>query len=229
MFYCFSVMMGEGNELTLVTEQNMRGVGIFACDLPSVLSDRKLLLQGKRQIFTRDIGDLTCSYGGKYGLALNSEIFVRAWKKVFEDADYLLARWTVKLDPDTVFVPDRLEKLLDKSDAGKRVYYNNCDHGLHGPIEVISRGGMGNFAEGILDCELALKGEWSEVGEDVFVRHCMGILNVMRVDNYKLLSEDHCFHEDPRHDGCVSGKVAFHPFKTSEQYVKCLGEATADG
>lgn len=216
-------------ELPLVKHQLQQQVGIFSCDLPAVLSEHRFLLEaGDRNIMTRSIGDMTCSYGGQWHLALNTEIFVRAWKRVFTDADYLLANWTVKLDPDTVFLPNRLLALLHDSDPTARVYFNNCDEGLHGPIEVIARGGMEFFAAGILDCEQALHKEWKDWGEDVFLRHCLGLINVAKVDHFNLLSEEHCFDEDPAHDGCFSGKVAFHPFKEAETYMKCQAQIISE-
>lgn len=223
--YCFAVMNSRGYELSLMKEQLKREVGIFACDFPAVMSQTRFLMEsGGKTIWTGSIGDMNCSFGGKWHLALNSEIFVRAWKRVFQDADYLLAKWTVKLDPDAVFIPRRLLRLLHGSDHKARVYFNNCDKGLHGPIEVIARGGMERFADGILDCESGLRQEWKKWGEDVFLRHCLGMLNVNRVDAFDLLSEDHCFDEDPAHEGCFSGKVAFHPFKEIESYFKCQSQ-----
>merc|ERR1712190_654642 len=70
-----------------------------------------------------------------------------------------------------------------------------------------------------------LKHEWGWNGEDVFLRHCLGILKVSRVDNFKLLSEDRCFYENPAKTGCTSGKVSFHPFKSVDAWLKCYDQA----
>jgi len=225
--YCFAVMAASGGERDLIVATLGGGVSIFACEQTAVLSSEELTLRhdNGKTFKTKDIGDMHCEYGGPYSLALNSEIFVRAWKRVLQDADYMLSDVTVKVDPDAVFFPSRLRRLLHKADGSANVYYNNCNHGLHGPIEVVSRGGMETFADGVLDCEEALSEEFKEWGEDVFLRHCLGYLKVDRVDEFHLLSEDHCFHEDPAHDGCTSGKVSFHPFKTIDGYFKCFGQA----
>lgn len=45
--------------------------------------------------------------------------------------------WVVKLDPDTVFIPERLGPILPS--GSPRAFIQNCNEGLHGPIEVISR------------------------------------------------------------------------------------------
>jgi len=106
-------------------------------------------------------------------------------------------------------------------------YLNNCDQGLHGPLEVISLGGMKAFRDGINTCtsDPKLTEEKSSGGEDVFLRHCMTLLNIAKVDNFGLLSEQACFWEDPVKNGCTSGKVSFHPFKKPELYFKCLDQA----
>jgi len=210
----------------LIVSQLDKGVGIFACEAYAVLSSEVLKLEaGGRVVNTGNIGDMKCEYGGQWNLALNTDIFVRAWKWVFTDATYLTTDFTVKVDPDAVFLPSRLHHLLRHADGAESVYYNNCDQGLHGPIEVVSRGGTERFAEGVVECESKLKDEYNEWGEDVFIRHCLGFLGVSRVDNFQLLSEDHCFEEDPAHDGCHSGKVSFHPFKTVDSYFQCWHEA----
>lgn len=159
-------------------------------------------------------------------MALNSEVFIRAWKRVFADAEYLSAKWTVKVDPDCVFLPGRLRTLLLQYDDGS-MYVNNCDEGLHGPIEVISRTGMEVFAKYINECREKLAKDFSTWGEDVFLRDCLRFLDVRKVDNFNLLVEDHCFHGDPGHMGCYPGKVAFHPFKSSGAFFQCWEQAHA--
>lgn len=218
--------MDHGDERDLITMQLGHGISVFACDFSAVLSSRRLeLVQQGRHLFTESLGDMHCEYGGPYNLALNSEIFVRAWKKVLADATYLQAKLTVKVDPDAVFLPARLRRLLSGAHEEDVVYFNNCDQGLHGPIEVLTRGGMRTLAKGIADCERELAKEFTWAGEDVFIRHCLGYLQVNRVDNFNLLSEDHCFNEAPGKDGCVSGKVSFHPFKQAASYLTCLDQA----
>lgn len=221
--FCWAVTIDRGYEIGLINSQIDKKVGIFACDRYVVLSNSTFSMNG--HITTQNIGDLRCEYGGPYYLALNSEIFVRAWKQIFRDGNYRKAQWTVKADPDAVFLPNRLRQQLLGSDGRASVYLNNCDQGLHGPLEVISLGGMRAFESGMQSCVDHLSHEFTWAGEDVFLRHCLGLLKVNRVDNFRLLSEDHCFFENPAKDGCWSGKVAFHPFKTTAGFYKCLWEA----
>lgn len=225
--YCWALMMPHGAEVSLIRTLLNRGAGLFACNDYSVFSEGDIELSPgpPSRIGTTDIGSVKCKYGGKWYLALNSPVFIKVWKKIFELKIYRKNDWTVKLDPDTVFIANRLRKQMLHADPNAIVYLNNCDQGLHGPIEVIAVGGMRAFEQGIGDCEKKLSYEFDSWGEDVFLRHCLGILKVNRVDNFKLLSEDRCFYENPAQNGCTSGKVCFHPFKKPDVYFKCLSEA----
>jgi len=225
--FCWALMMPHGYEVSLMRTLLGRSAGIFGCNAYDVFSsgDIELSPGPPLRIGTTDIGSVKCNYGGKWHLALNSPVFIKVWKKVFEMRTYLQADWTVKVDPDAVFIPERLREQMLYSDPDACVYFNNCDQGLHGPIEVLARGGMRKFGAGIRKCEKKLEHEFWEFGEDVFLRHCLGILKVYRVDNFRLLSEDRCMWEDPARTGCYSGKVAFHPFKSPEKYFVCLKQA----
>jgi len=227
--YCFSVMMAGGYEEKLLRMQLGKGVSIFACESYTVMSSTVVDLGtdsgGLLHVKSDDIGSLKCNFGGPWNLALNSEIFVRAWRHVFKKGIYRDHSWSVKVDPDAVFFPGRLLKRVERHDAISSSYLNDCDQGLHGPLEVISRGGMETFREGISNCTKSLKHEFWTWGEDVFLRHCLGLLHVQKVDDFRLLSEPACFNEHPDQDGCSSGKVAFHPFKSIQTYETCLDKA----
>ena len=80
--------------------------------------------------------------GGQWNTALNTPVFAAIWKKVLELPEFKAHAWTVKLDPDTVFLPARLESFLPKNAAP--TFLVNCNEGLHGPIEVVSRAAVEN-------------------------------------------------------------------------------------
>mmetsp|Transcript_78731 Transcript_78731/g.163751 ORF Transcript_78731/g.163751 Transcript_78731/m.163751 type:complete len:505 (+) Transcript_78731:323-1837(+) len=228
VLYCFAVMKTGGYEEPLLREQVRNKVGIFECDYSAVLSDAVVYLAGQTpedKVLTENIGDLTCKYGGPYNLALNSGIFAKAWQRVFSDAVYRNADWTIKADPDAVFLPARLRTMLMKAEPTSLTYLNNCDQGLHGPIEVISVGAMNLFGSKLTECVQELSKEWSWAGEDVFLRHCLGYLNINRVDAFSLLKEDHCFGKNPKRDGCFTSEVSFHPFKDRDSWFRCWGQA----
>lgn len=219
-------MLPHGYERGLMEHLLREKQSIFKCDSYRVFSEGDIEVgQG---YMAHDIGSTKVKWGGPYNNALNSDVFVRAWKKVFAESVYSKRDWTVKVDPDTVFLPDRLIPRLQKSDPSSIVYLNDCDQGLHGPIEIVSNGGMDAFRDGMDECVDALRHEFTESGEDVFLRHCFGMLKINRVDKFKyfkLLSETVCMWNDPVNKGCITDHVAFHPFKTEDSYFKCLGEA----
>lgn len=221
-------------EQDLISMQLDRGVGIFACDSYTVLSSTSFTLTSHGpvpgHVNLESIGSLWCPYGGPYHLALNSEVFVRAWQRIFQDGAFRDAAWTVKADPDAVFLVSRLRghlagvKAPEGAAEWRGSYLNNCDEGLHGPLEVLSRRAMETLAAGLPRCQETLRGQFNTWGEDVFLRDCLHLLQVDRVDDFRLLSDRACFHEDPTADGCSSGKVAFHPFKTAWAYQMCLSK-----
>mmetsp|Transcript_53381 Transcript_53381/g.103274 ORF Transcript_53381/g.103274 Transcript_53381/m.103274 type:complete len:623 (-) Transcript_53381:729-2597(-) len=228
--YCFSLMLPHGDEEILMRAQLKQQVGIFSCDGYTVLSNETIELSPPPTAIETVVmpGSLKCGFGGEYNTALNSRIFVRVWHKIIYLRRFLEFEWTVKLDPDCVFLPWRLQAHVLSRNAGDILYLNNCDEGLHGPIEVIAQGGMKAFALGFDRCKDTLAPEVGDYGEDVWLRKCMGLLGVARKDDFRLLTEKACRpYKDPV--PCHSGAAAFHPLKTPSLYFTCLKQATTDG
>mmetsp|Transcript_85475 Transcript_85475/g.222352 ORF Transcript_85475/g.222352 Transcript_85475/m.222352 type:complete len:257 (-) Transcript_85475:134-904(-) len=229
--FCFALMMPHGYEKDLIHQLHQKGESLFACDGFTVLSETDIVIDPgpSARLVAEPMGSMKCEYGGPFKLALNTDVFIKAWRHIFDDGKFLKFGWTVKVDPDCVFLPSRLREEVRKYNPNDVSYLNNCDQGLHGPIEVLSLGGMQAFRDSLNICtsDKKLTDEKSTGGEDVFLRHCMTLINVKKVDNFKLLSEQACFWEDPVKNGCTSGKVSFHPFKKPDLYFKCLDQAKA--
>jgi len=196
---------------------------MFVCNAYSVLSSRDVELSaGPPRVGTEVVlGSLKCEIGGEYMTALNSEIFVRVWKKVISLDVWKQHDWTLKLDPDCVFLPWRLQARLKAGSSDDQVYINNFEEGLHGPIEVLSRKAMEVYDEGMEKCITELRNEWTVWGEDVFLRHCLGLLGVNRVDDFTVLTETF----DHSRPDCTTGSAAFHPLKNAEDWFDCLDKA----
>jgi len=225
--YCFSLMMPFGYEVSLIRTQLAKGASIFSCNAWDVISNESVVLSpGPPSIIRTEVmpGNMVCKFGGPYDTALNSEIFWRVWVKVFELKRFVEYDWSVKMDPDAVWLPNRLLMHVVDREPASLVYLNNCDEGLHGPIEVISKGGMKAFDLGKQHCHDLLIKEWMTYGEDVWVRRCMGLLSVARIDDYMLLREKACKpFKDPM--PCDTQAVAFHPLKSPARYFACLDQA----
>mmetsp|Transcript_27429 Transcript_27429/g.75425 ORF Transcript_27429/g.75425 Transcript_27429/m.75425 type:complete len:390 (-) Transcript_27429:213-1382(-) len=226
---CIALMLSSGMEVSLIKTQLQKGVGVFGCNGWNVYSNASVELSpGPPVRLTAEVipGSLQCAFGHQFKIpnALNSEIFYRVWRQVIHDGHYLLYEWTVKLDPDAVVLPSRLRSHVSNRNPTDALYLNNCDEGLHGPIEVISHGGMKILANGLETCRNQLQSEWATYGEDVFMRHCFANLGVARQDDFTLLRERACRpYTWPM--PCTTGAAAFHPLKTPKEYFECLQQA----
>lgn len=229
--YCFALMRPHSYEQDLLATQFKNGASIFACDKYDVFSNEVLEVYPGLNSRLVD-SSLECSQGGEFGTALNLDIFIEVWKQVIVRGAYKEVAWTVKVDPDAVFLVQRLRMYLpDHSEEPltNGVYLNNCKYGLHGPIEVFSRRAVELWARGWNKCKQHFQEKcqgdcfW---GEDIFVDQCLStVLKVRRDNDFRLLVEDHC---DPPQgwESCKDQSyVVFHPFKTALAYMDCLTKA----
>lgn len=230
--YCFALMLAYGYEVSLMRNQADTKAGVFACNGQDVFSNRSIeLTAGPPSLSTVVMeGSLQCEFGGPYNLALNSAVFVRVWSKVQSVGEFRRYDWTVKLDPDAVFLPNRLRVRVKALHDEEPMFLDNCaSDGLHGPIEVISRSGMEVYTAGLAQCTKTLDQDvWNKYGEDVFLRRCLRNLGVKRNIAFiqTLLTEKACTpFSDPM--PCISGAVSFHPVKAAWDWTKCLTQATS--
>mmetsp|Transcript_22712 Transcript_22712/g.51950 ORF Transcript_22712/g.51950 Transcript_22712/m.51950 type:complete len:403 (-) Transcript_22712:96-1304(-) len=224
--FCFSIMRHKGYELGLVRTQLAQGVSIFACDAYTVFSDVKTWLTPGPPVRI-DSTILRTSLSAQPGVKehiLNTQIFLQAWTQLKEERKYEKYEWVVKVDPDAVFFPERLVKHLNRAapNGGRSMYFLNCkfSFGLFGALEVLSRRAMDDLLGGQERCKRELP--WKEYGEDLYLRKCLDLLKVERVQDFDLLSDGYC-NTVPA--PCVSGRAAFHPFKNVDTYLQCLKEA----
>jgi hypothetical protein len=228
--FCFALMLPGSYEQELITWQAKRNVSLFACDAYAVYSNKAIdVIDG---VQTRKVDStLKCEKGGEFQTALNLPIFLVVWTKVIEDGQFMKSAWTVKVDPDTVFVVPRLRAALQAHpETEDGVYINNCKYGLHGPLEVFSRNAVKAWAMGSESCvdhfTKLCSGDCAW-GEDMFIDQCLSrVLKLQRDSDFRLLVEDHC---DPPNGwkSCGDGSYAsYHPFKSVSEYEECLRSAT---
>jgi hypothetical protein len=226
--FCWALTQPDGYEPKLLEKQSKAGVSIFACDEYSIYSN---------QVF--NVGDvvtsvvhhnITAVYGGEFMTALNTKIFAAVWDKVIQEGRFEYHSWTVKVDPDSVFLPERLRGILKHySERPNGVYVNNCKYGLHGPVEVFSKNAVRAWGADSNRCFVELyKGCNGECawGEDLFIDQCLWkVLRVEREDNFDILQEDHCDPPEGWRNCTDPTKASFHPFKEAKSYFKCLKAA----
>jgi len=224
--HCVALLQPGSYEIGLLQMQHHLKVGIFACDEFAVYSN--VLMELAPGIRTGVINsDLKCKLGGDAGTALNTGIFIEFWKRVISDGRFRFNEWTVKVDVDAVFFPERLRGVLrEHHDGDNGVYLNNCKYGLHGPIEVFSRKAVETYAMNYRKCQKKLWFAATHWGEDMYMDQCLQkVLNVQRDNQWSLICEDHC--DCPEYKACNTGAVVFHPFKTEAEYRQCMLSAGA--
>jgi len=208
-------------------------MSIFACDSSAVYSNIVYNILPEVSTIKVD-SDLKCKKGGEFKTALNTDIFIAVWKRVLMDGTYKGYDWTVKVDPDAVFFPQRLRKIVVGHKVGLTglgVYLNNCKYGMHGPVEVYSRNAVDAWGAGIGACLKYFSSLCSGPclwGEDMFIDQCLiRVVKVKRENEYNLLVEDHC-DPPPGWDACNDvSKASFHPFKSIDGYRQCATSANA--
>lgn len=228
--FCWTLSLPMGTESILLAKQHAAGVGIFACEEHLVITNETSLrsrfaTNGPSKTLRLSIINkpLFTPMGGKYNTVLNSPIFIKAWHAVFEDAKYEEHAWTLKLDPDAVFVPARVRSLLDRHQCGGHAcsprYISNFGKDLHGPVEVLNKQAMQVYALGEHRCKANV--EYADKGEDWFLSLCLDFLGITHEAEPTLLSD---WHTDggAEPSACDTLHAVFHPFKEWEFYHTCL-------
>jgi len=150
--------------------------------------------------------------------AANTAIFLQAWHSIFQSGIHERFDWIVKVDPDTVFFPDRLRLLVqDHSPDEPFGLFDSgglCSGGIGG-IGVISRAGVKVMAalQGILPLlnvtreDGMLKGALEAFGKGSKPEPNLMLNPVPRLDCSK-----------------APWKVAYHPFKAAWLAGWCMNE-----
>merc|ERR1711920_130355 len=149
----------------------------------------------------------------------NTDVFAKVWDDVKGGGEYLKHSWTVKVDADAVFSPDRLRIKLQKyikPPPQTALYFHNIDFKFNfmGALEVMSKEAVDIFLNGVDDC---LKHIGTDGGEDYFTMQCLDALGVGHMSDFSLLDDKYThghgwnlFDVGPCTHQSI---VAFHPYK----------------
>jgi len=227
--FCFSLVLPFGYERSLLALQYRHHASIFCCDEYATYSNTSLEV-APAVVTGAILSDLLVQRGGEFGTVLNTDVFLAVWAKVVQNGRFLFHDWTVKADPDAVFIPSRLRALLEAHHESHRgTYLNNCKFGMHGPVEVFSRNAvkaLGGGADHCMQHFIKLCSGKCQWGEDMFIDLCLkGVLLAHRENEYRLLLEDHCDPPAGWYSCQDTRAAAYHPFKTEEGYRRCLAAA----
>jgi hypothetical protein len=256
--FCFSVYTQntgstkKSTEKELLTEQHKRQVSIFACNAFAVYSDVAVDLGGGTStIKVSDVdGDFHFAKRKSTGAWVNTGMFKQVWKTIDSAGTYKKYDWTVKADPDAVFVPSRLVsriRMLPRPSTG--IFLVNCKHvdnGFFGNLEVFSSYAFSVLANNIDTCNTQIPwkvgvkdGKNGPMGEDLFAEKCMEKHGVAKVEAFDISIDGACPADRPGnlreykhwHGNCkdVVSAAAIHPFKKVTEYFQCLDDTVAAG
>jgi len=255
--YCFSVYTeNTGNEslvnheLELLNIVAAQGTGIFACEQWDVFSDVSVPIDHTNGYVTVKVED---GFGEFHqlkrkdsGTWVNWGIFYQIWVKVRELGKWRAADYTIKVDADAVFIPQRLRTWLSSKpgDSPHGLYYENCpnvQYGFFGHLEIISKTAVEVLTGNLEECHTVFApcandgcdwklGPW---GEDVFAQRCMDHHYVDKVEAFDVATDGACKADRP--EGQKNKKwhptdcsqlttATAHPLKKPAAFKKCLAE-----
>eukprot|EP00418_Pyrodinium_bahamense_P046248 CAMPEP_0179188938 /NCGR_PEP_ID=MMETSP0796-20121207/93784_1 /TAXON_ID=73915 /ORGANISM="Pyrodinium bahamense, Strain pbaha01" /LENGTH=599 /DNA_ID=CAMNT_0020893057 /DNA_START=19 /DNA_END=1818 /DNA_ORIENTATION=- len=226
--FCYTVMLATGEEKQLMVFHASGRHGIFSCNEAMVLSSVTVHLGNDFWTQVLPGTDLYVAKGGPWGTAMNTPVFIAVWSYIKNSRRYEHYDWSVKVDPDAVFLPWRLRKALTEpefreAEMKKGVIIHNCGNTLHGPIEVMSRRALAIFTDNLHHCQ-------RKPQEDFFLSLCADKLGVDVHFRQDILADQGCLLnggrlKDPDWWKCESGHAAFHPFKTLSALEGCYSRA----
>jgi len=236
-------------EKELLTQQHARNASIFSCNAYAVYSDAQVDLGGGLSSIkvTDKEGDFHFAKRKTTGAWVNTGMFKQIWAAIRDAGTYKNYDWTVKADPDAVFVPSRLVRrirMLPRPQQG--IFLTNCklvDNGFFGNLEVFSSQGFSILLANVEDCNSAIDwktgvkgGKYGPMGEDLFAEKCMEKHGVAKVEAFDISVDGACPADRPDnlrkykkwHGNCkdVVSAAAIHPFKKPKEYFECLEDTT---
>jgi hypothetical protein len=226
--FCWMVMMTHGYEVQLVRDQYQHNWGIFTCEEHLMLSDGDDGVEVGPNESSRPLGGMNTGKGG-WGSWVNAGVFLKAWDAVLVDCHYLGHDWVVKVDPDTVFFPDRLKTHLQWSQnpwSGDDAWWlHNWNGGWYmiGAIEVMSRAAVERYGERKAECLWMVRhgGGPCPGAEDSYIARCLndqlGVERRVDTNCAQHMGGNQCWDHN---------KVAYHPFKSTGLYEMCVKQAT---
>lgn len=258
--FCFSVYRKDTGThdmddmaLDLLRTQKRKNVGIFTCDMWRVYSDANEYLDDYKviQVWGDDFHQARRPEKGGWGgnQWINTPLYRKVWGKIYEEFPhgFYSMTWTIKADPDTLFLPDRLRARLKNQPVPQTgVYIEHCksvNYGFFGSLEVMSRTAAKILFENVERCynwelpwksdEITKKFGW--YGEDLFAQRCMDYHGVKKIWQFDLVTDGTCklgrpwgkehmkkWTPDPVSCAERDNFVAFKPLKDPKDFFACI-------
>jgi hypothetical protein len=253
--FCFSVYTAntgspkKSYEKELIAGQYTRKVSIFACEASEVYSDvSTTITDGLTTVKVEDVdGDFHFAKRKATGAWVNAGMFMQVWKAIGAKGVYKSYDWTIKVDPDAVFFPNKLvQRIRNLPVPPQGAYLNNCekvDYGFFGSLEVFSTMAFSTLVANTDTCKKSTVsfwkvgvdgGKYGPMGEDLFAQVCMEKNGVTKLDAFDINKDGACPAKRPkeqeknkkwRADCAQAYTPAMHPFKKPDAYFECMSLA----
>jgi hypothetical protein len=178
--YCFAAMMPEGSERGLLEVAASVNQGVFGCDEADVFSSKHGTVGGINITVPVVNFSMTAPFVPGAPYRANTEVFRVIWHAVYKADKWRKYNWTLKLDPDTVFIPDAFrfslawhgEQAACKDQKG--CWILNCGYGaIFGAAEVLSSKAMAVFGANLWSSTCGYRG-----AEDQWINNCVHQLGI---------------------------------------------------
>lgn len=162
---------------------------------------------------------------------LSTKAFALLWHHVVQQGEFRFAAWSVKVDPDCVFFPDRLQVLLGgpehrEPSSGSGMFLLSCArrYSVEEPLQVLSRDAVAHYGGSAERCRELQRKHPRE--PDAYVQRCLLLLGASEREAWNLLSSTGCLEETEGVD-CGGTLVSYHPMPTVNEYRNCMQESSA--
>jgi hypothetical protein len=225
-------MLPCGANTELLSMQVDLNYSIFGCDAFAVYSDTAADL-GRGVTAEVFSVDLSCSDGDDM---VSASVYKELWTHVATEGRYDRFDWTIMVDSDSVFFPDRLRRELSGVDrrrpgqplikhgrnANTASFFSSCEQELSGHFVVLSSAAVKMLAEDQGTCSVP-------EDESAYLQSCLLEVGASQIsDRDDLLASEACHTEGWAQ--CQSQHVAFARFVNEVDYKACVVEAAkADG
>jgi len=193
------------------------GQGIFGCDEADIFSSARGHIGGIN--LTAPLPDWNMAVPLRPGTTwrMNTPILRQVWDAVYKGGKWKRHDWTIKLDPDTVFIPDKFRPTLASHQYqppcqdGRGCFVMNCAYNhLYGAAEVLSSRAMALFGSQVWSCGyLDLEDQW--------LNACMYQYGIQQSDEFDAICMRGC-------DAQVA-KESWSPGLCKQHYWSCDGPA----
>jgi len=244
--FCWSVVVPNTYEVELLRQQLANKL-LSGCDGWAVYSNVSLLelfagtnssgLNLDTGYSSAAIsGSMLTGHAGPWNSALNTPIFIQVWRHILSEGIFDLYDWTIKVDVDTVFLPQRVKQVLQRHDLASKtpIFIGNTRlmhekarqllpdgyTGLTGAVEILSRSAVQAYAEKRELCENSI--DYHDKSEDWYLHLCLQKLAINTAPEHLVLTGP----ANPRLCG-ATWAAAYHPAKNAEDFRLCVQNATA--